>query len=124
MHTYKYQVADAAKDAACILRAGSGCIVTTQNGIDAPTEAAAASDGESSVLAGIVQVIAFREDPAEGPLRCVRLGAPSPKSITLGECVWGGAGFESQRVLLLRDILKSSGVEVPVPEEGVYICTL
>jgi len=109
-----WQVAQAAQDAAAILAPSTGCIVTTQNGVSAPTDASSACT-EASVVVGIAKVIAFREDSADGPVQCVRLGAPSPSVVMLGE--FGGA-CESDRVLRLRDILRTSGIEVPVPEDG------
>ena len=145
-----WQVADAARQAACLLRPGTGCLVTTQNGVAAPIEATEATGSESAVMVGIAKVIAFREDdqarciPDSGALRCVRLGAPSPRTIMLGEygavrqsqseqesqlpqkrtlgsdaseagaCV----SCESERVSRLRNILRTSGIEVPEPEGG------
>jgi 2-dehydropantoate 2-reductase len=113
-----WQVPEAAKDAALVLKA-SGCIVTTQNGVNAPAEAAAeAAAAAAAVLVGIAKVIAFREDAQEnaGPLGCVRLGAPSPKTIMLGE--FGGQSCESTRVSQLRDILGKASIDVPIPEDG------
>jgi 2-dehydropantoate 2-reductase len=111
-----WQVAQAAHEAAAIL-SPSGCIVTTQNGVSAPTDASAASCA-ACVVVGIAKVIAFREDPEDGPLRCVRLSAPSPRTVMLGEYGSTGGSCESERVLRLREILRTAGIDVPVPEDG------
>ena len=112
-----WQVSDAARDAASLLRPGTGCMVTTQNGFAAPEQAASSAGSEAAVLVGIAKVIAFREDPASGPLRCVRLAAPAPKTLMLGELVRAGS-CESARVRELRDILHAAGLDVPLPEDG------
>jgi ketopantoate reductase len=50
-----WQVTEAAREAAQILRE-NGSIVTTQNGVAAPAQASAAAASDGSVLVGIAKV--------------------------------------------------------------------
>lgn len=110
-----WQVADAAKDAALVLREGGGCIVTTQNGVSAPYDVQAACPGVP-LLAGVAKVIAFRDDTQGGPLNAVRMAGAIPDVLMVGE-MEATSSAPSQRTALLRAILKEAGVTSKDPED-------
>lgn len=81
-------------------------VVTTQNGVEAPDQVAAAV-GRSGVLPGVAKVFAYIEVPG-------RIGhGGGPGSITVGE--WDNR--PSERVDMLREALVGAGIESPVPTD-------
>ncbi|GAA2740331.1 2-dehydropantoate 2-reductase [Terrabacter aerolatus] len=84
-------------------------VVTAQNGVEAPDQAAAAV-GRGAVLPGIAKIFAF----IDGPGRVTHAGGPA--SLAFDE--WAPTpGAPSERVTRLRDAVTASGAVSPVPED-------
>jgi 2-dehydropantoate 2-reductase len=88
------------------LLASHTAVLTTQNGVEAPDQVAAAV-GREAVLPGIAKVIAM----LDGPGRVRHLGGAD--SLAFAE--WDNR--PSERVLKLREALTAAGVNVVVPED-------
>lgn len=100
-----WQVADACRVAAPMLGPRTS-VVTLQNGVAAPDEAAAVV-GRERVVPGIAKIFSF----VDGPGRIRHLGGPA--SLEFAE--WDGR--PSARVARLREALARAGVTVTVPED-------
>ena len=84
-------------------------VVTTQNGVEAPDQVAAAV-GRAAVLPGIAKIFAY----IDGPGRITHAGGPA--SLAFDE--WSAApGAASERVTRLREAIIGSGAVSPVPDD-------
>ena len=84
-------------------------VVTTQNGVEAPDQVAAAV-GRGTVLPGIAKIFVH----IDGPGRITHAGGPG--SLAVDE--WSATpGPPSERVVRLREAIIDSGATSPVPED-------
>lgn len=86
-----------------------GCVLTLQNGVEAPGQVAAVA-GRSAVLPGLARIFAHLEAPG----RVRHVGGPA--SLTFAE--WNSE--PSERVAALREALTAAGVAV-VPTADVWV---
>lgn len=90
-----------------LLRTG-GCVMTLQNGVEAPGQVAAVA-GQNAVLPGLARIFAHLEAPG----RVRHVGGPA--SLTFAE--WDGN--PSERVAALREALTTPGIAV-VPTADIW----
>lgn len=91
------------------LMAPDTAVITVQNGVEAPTQVAAAV-GRGAVLPGIAKIFA----QLDGPGRVVHLGGPA--SLAFDE--WSPTpGAPSARVTRLRVAVTASGAASPAPDD-------
>lgn len=100
-----WQVPAAAATLGPLMGADTG-VITTQNGVEAPLQVAAAV-GEAAVLPGTAKVFANIEEPAH-----IRHSG-GPGSLALAE--WDNR--PSDRVTRVREALEDAGIPSPVPED-------
>lgn len=126
-----WQVREAAAEVAPLLSEG-GCVVTAQNGVEAPQEAAV-SIGEARVVGGVCKVIAFIAEPGVVEMQA------APAVFHFGEVFCGGGGNQtkaptSERVMALSEAFSSckgvvSAVAAPstwaaIWEKAVVMCCM
>lgn len=125
-----WQVLAAAAEAQPLL-APDGCVVTTQNGVEAPHEAATAV-GPERTLAGVCKVLAYIAEPGHIEMQV------APAMFHFGECfvkdVATAGSSESARVQRLAEVFGNcsgvtSGVASPsvwaaIWEKAIIMCSI
>lgn len=103
--TKTWQVAEACRAAAPLLGPDT-VVVTLQNGVEAPAQAAEAV-GRERVLPGVARIFSRVEAPG------VVVHGGGPASVTFGE--WEGP--PTARVRRLREVLEAAGVAAATPDD-------